>query len=121
MEEAEISGSSSGAAGVKRKSPELDEMDGATGTAAEDLIDPEQLTQRVDKRKQEDEETMVQYICSFYDSLGMKCDTSDAEAISNLLARVGVAEVYSPPRLTAMAATFGLTPGIAVDLTTPRN
>ena len=51
----------------------------------------------------------------------MKCDTSDAEAISNLLARVGVAEVYSPPRLTAMAATFGLTPGIAVDLTTPRN
>ena len=32
--------------------------------------------------------------------------------------RVDVAEVYSPPRVTAEAARFGLHPGMALDLTT---
>lgn len=58
-----------------------------------------------------------------YGKLELECDRSDAMAIAALWTKLGkssvdIAEAYSPPRCTALAGAFGLSPGFAIDLST---
>ena len=48
-------------------------------------------------------------------------DDAESRIIWSLVRQVDITEVYSPQRVTQVCSKFGLTPGMAVDLTTGWN